>query len=201
MQQSLSTLLFPGYRRSVLNLLLFRTGQSLHGREIARRTGLPSGAVARELNLLADAGLLLRQKQGNQTLYSVNRRCPIFEEIAGILRKTSGIADVLAQALAPLSPRIEVAFVFGSFARAQESAGSDVDVMIVGSVDFGAVIDALHPAEEQLSREINSKVFSVQEWKAKVKLRNAFIIDVLDKPKIFLIGDKDDLEKLAGHKS
>lgn len=201
MQQSLSSLLFPGYRRDVLNLLLFKTDQPLHGREIARRTGLASGTVTRELNRLVEAGLLNRQRQGNQSLYSVNRACPIFEEVAGILRKTSGLAEVLAEALAPLAGRIETAFIFGSFARGVERAGSDVDVLIVGTVDFGAAIDALHPAQQQLGREINPKVFSVKEWKAKLAAKNAFIMDVLGKPKIFLIGDKDGLEKPGRHKS
>lgn len=201
MQQSLSSLLFPTYRRSVLNLVLFGTDQPLHGREIARRTGLPSGTLSRELNLLADTGLLARQRQGNQTLYSINRSCPIFEEIASILRKTSGLADVLAEALAPLSKRINVAFVFGSFARGRESAGSDVDVMIIGSVDFGTIIDTLHPTQQQLGREINPQVFSVREWKAKFFARNAFVMDVVEKPKIFLIGDKDDFEELGRRKS
>jgi predicted nucleotidyltransferase len=201
MQQSLASLLFPAYRRNVLHLLLFGTDEALHGREIARRTGLPSGPVARELNLLANAGLLLRRKQGNQALYTVNRACPIFEEIAGILRKTSGLADVLSEALAPLSKRIDVAFIFGSFARGKESVGSDVDVMIIGPVDFGAVIDALHPAQERLGREINPKVFSRKEWNAKLAAKNAFIMSVLDKPKIFLIGDRDGLEEPDRRKS
>jgi len=201
MQQSISDLIFPTYRRDVLNLLIFKTDRPLHGREIARRTNLPSGTVARELNRLADAGLLTREQQGNQTLYSADRRCPIFEEIAGILRKTTGLADVLAAALMPLGHAIEAAFIFGSFARGIERPGSDVDVLIVGSVDFGAVIDALHPVQQQLAREINPKVFSVREWQAKLAANDPFILDVLEKPKIFLIGDRDELEKLGGHQS
>ena len=140
MQQSLSAVLFPGYRRRVLGLLLLAPDQALHGREIARRTGLPSGTVIRELNRLTDAGLLKREKRGNQSLYSADRACPVFEEVAGMLRKTSGAADVIAEALAPLSDQIEKAFVHGSFAKGTAKAGSDIDVLIVGAVDLGAVV-------------------------------------------------------------
>src|SRR3984957_10359060 len=160
MHHSLSTILFPGYRRRVLGLLLLHPEESLHGREIARRTGLPAGTLTRELKRLAEVGLLNRQRRGNQLAYSANRNSPIFEELAGILRKTSGLADVVAEALEPLTDRIDVAFIFGSVARATETQGSNVDVLIIGAVDFGAVIDALHPAQQRLAREINPKVLS-----------------------------------------
>ena len=173
MHQSLSAVLFPGYRRRVLGLLLLQPDQCLHGREIARRTGLPAGTLTRELRRLASVGLLTQEKRGNQTLYRANRASPVFAELAGILRKTSGLADVVAEALAPLSDDINVAFIFGSVARGAESAGSDVDILIIGSVDFGAVVDALHPAQQQLAREINPKVFSVREWNAKLKGKSA----------------------------
>src|SRR2546425_2291175 len=82
MQQSLSELLFPGYRRRVLGLLLLHPDEALHGREIARRTGLPAGTLNRELARLAQAGLLKRERRGNQLLYSAERGCPVFEELA-----------------------------------------------------------------------------------------------------------------------
>jgi predicted nucleotidyltransferase len=200
MQQSLSALFFPASRRDVLNLLLFRAEGPLHGREISRRVALSSGNVIRELNRLAASGLLTRQKQGNQTLYAINKACPIVEEVAGILRKTSGLADVLAEALAPLAKKIQAAFIFGSFARGKEVAGSDVDVLVIGTVDLGAVIDVLHAAQQELLREINPKVFSVKEWRAKLAAKDPFIVDVLAKPKIFLMGDRDELEELGRRK-
>jgi predicted nucleotidyltransferase len=193
MHQSLAATLFPGYRRRVLGLLLLRPDESLHGREIARRIGLPAGTLTRELKRLAEVGLLTQEKRGNQILYSANRASPIFFELAGILRKTSGLADVVAEALAPLSEQIIAAFIFGSVARATETMGSDIDVLIIGSVDFGAVIDALHPAQEQLAREINPKVFSTREWKTNLKKKNPFVTDIMTNPKIFLIGEERDL--------
>jgi predicted nucleotidyltransferase len=201
MHQSLSAVLFPGYRRRVLGMLLLHPEESLHGREIARRSGLPAGTLTRELKRLADVGLLNRERRGNQLVYSANRQSPIFEELAGILRKTSGLADVVAEALESVTDRIEVAFVFGSIARGAETQGSDIDVLIIGSVDFGTVVGTLHPAQQRLARDINPKVFSSREWKAKVRERNPFVTDVLSKKKIFLIGDEHGLAELGRHKS
>jgi len=192
MQQALSAILFPVYRRRVLGLLLLAPDQALHGREIARRTGLPSGTVVRELNRLTDAGLLKREKRGNQSLYSADRSCLVFEEVAGMLRKTSGAAAVIASALAPLSDRIETAFIYGSFARGTAVAGSDIDVLIVGAVDLGAVIDLLHPVQISVGREINPRIVSPREWDTKRKAHSAFVTEVRANPKIVLIGDKDE---------
>ena len=199
MHRSLSSVLFPGYRRQVLGLLMLRPDETLHGREIARRTGLPQGTLARELKLLADVGILTRQTRGNQTLYCANRASPIFTELSGILRKTSGLADVVAAALMPLSDQIDVAFIFGSVARGAESAESDVDLLVIGSVDFGTIVEAFHPVQEQLGREINPKVFSVREWNSKIEQQSSFTADVLRKPKIFLIGGEHELAQPARH--
>jgi predicted nucleotidyltransferase len=181
-------------------MLFLHPDESLHGREIARRTGLPAGTLTRELKRLADVGLLNRDRRGNQLVYSANRNSPIFAELAGILRKTSGLADVVAEALEPLSDRIDMAFIFGSVARGAETQGSDIDVLIIGSIDFGTVIDALHPAQQQLAREINPKVFSAREWRSKLKEKNPFVADVLAKRKFFLIGDEHELAELSRHK-
>jgi predicted nucleotidyltransferase len=201
MHQPLSNLIFPGYRRAVLGLLLLNPDEALHGREIARRTGLPAGTLTRELRRLATAGLLKQERRGNQLLYSADRTSPVFEEIASVLRKTSGMADVLVKALAPLAAKIESAFIFGSMARGAETAGSDVDVLIVGTVDFGTVIDALHLAQRQLGREINPKVFSAAEWKAKIRAGSPFVKEILAKPKIYLIGGADESKKPGRRKS
>jgi predicted nucleotidyltransferase len=200
MQQSLAAVLFPGYRRRVLGLLLLSPGVALHGREIARRTGLPSGTVIRELNRLVGAGLLKCDRRGNQSLYCADRACPVFEEVAGILRKTSGAADVIAAALAPLSDGIQTAFIYGSFAKGTAKADSDIDVLIIGSVGLGSVIDVLHPVQNQVGREINPKLFSPREWNDRRKAKTAFVMELRANPKIFLIGDKDEFEKPRGRK-
>jgi predicted nucleotidyltransferase len=180
-------------------MLLLHPEESLHGRELARRTGLPAGTLTRELKLLADAGLLNRERRGNQLIYSANRESPIFTELAQILRKTSGVTDVITEALGPLSGAIHVAFLFGSVARGVERPGSDVDLMVIGSADFGSVVDALYPVQGTLAREVNPKVFSISEWKDKIQENNSFVIDVLAQKKIFLMGDERELAELSRH--
>ena len=197
MHQSLPALLFPEYRRRVLGLLLLRPDEALHGREIARRTGLPAGTITRELTKLAEVGLLRRTKRGNQQVYSADTSGPIFTELASILRKTSGLADVLVQALAPAATKLRLAFVFGSVARGQETSGSDVDVMLIGDLGFREAVELLHPCQATLGREINPKLFFTREFADKAATE-PFLIDVLAKPKIFLIGNAHDLEELVG---
>jgi predicted nucleotidyltransferase len=193
MQQALSELLFPGYRRRVLGLLLLHPEEALHGREIARRTELPSGTLNRELARLADAGVLKRERRGNQLVYSAERACPVFEELASILRKTSGVADVLAAALAPARERVRAAFVYGSVAGGRERAGSDVDLMVIGELGFAQAVKLLHPAQEVLGREISPRVYSVREWRRKRRAPDAFLRDVLARPRIFVMGGEREL--------
>ncbi len=200
MNQSLAPVLFPNYRRQVLGLLLLRPDEALHGREIARRTGLPAGTLTRELKKLAEAGLLKREKRGNQQVYRADTSCPVYNEVAGILRKTSGMADVLAAALAPAAAQLRVAFVFGSMASGRQVGSSDVDLMLVGDIGFAEALELVYPAQSALGREVNPRVFSALEFSAKAAVE-PFLQDVLSKPKIFLIGNQDDLAELARHQS
>jgi predicted nucleotidyltransferase len=193
-----SALLFPAsYRRRVLALLLLHPERALHVREIARLTGTTAGTLNKELTKLHAAGLLQRERVGNQVRYMANRASPVHAELASILRKTIGLADVLADALAPSAPAISAAFVFGSMARAGETAGSDVDVMLIGTLSFGDAVRLLYPAQATLGREVNPKVFIAEEWRARLKGKDPFIREVLAQPKIFLIGSDDELEKLG----
>jgi predicted nucleotidyltransferase len=185
----------------VLGLLLLHPEQAYHVREIARITGTAPGTVHKELTHLAHAGILERERRGNQLAYRANRACPIFDELASIMRKTSGLADVVAQALGPIASRVKVAFIFGSVAQARESASSDVDVMVIGDARFSDVVPLLHPAQATLGREINPRVFTVKEWRSKVAKADAFVHDVISKPKIFLIGTDDELGQLARKES
>ena len=201
MRADASSLLFPAsYRRQVLSLLLLHPERKLHVREIARLTRTAPGTLNKELTRLHEAGLLNRERVGNQVQYSANRSHQIYPELATILRKTVGLADVLIEALAPLARDVKVAFVFGSIARGNETAGSDVDLLIVGGLDFGSVVEALHPTQQQLGREINPKVFSVREWRAKLRSKDSFVREILAQPKIFLIGDDDELTELGRRK-
>lgn len=190
---TLASVLFTDYRRRVLGLLLLHPGQRYYLREIARLTGTVPGTLKRELTKLADAGVLSVEKAGNQVHYAANRDCPIFEELASILRKTSGLADVLADGLVPLAGCIEAAFVFGSMAGGKARAGSDIDLMVIGEAGFAELVACLHPLQELLGREINPKLYTRAEWQKLVQKRSAFVRDVLGKPKLFVIGNERSL--------
>ncbi len=163
-------------------------------------TDTTAGTLHKQLSKLTEAGILSKERRGNQLVYQANRSCPIFEELASIVRKTSGLAEVIARALEPLAPKVKVAFVFGSMARATESAHSDVDVMLIGDAGFGEVLQLLYPVQTELGREINPKVFTVDEWTSKAVTGDVFVRDVLSKPKLFLIGGSDELGELGAEK-
>lgn len=197
----LSSLLFGAYRGRVLGLLLLHPDQDFHVREIARRTGTLAGTVHKELDKLAQAGLLVREKVGNQLRYGANRSNPIFEELASILRKTVGLADVIRAALAELDSQIDCALIFGSLARAEEHAGSDVDVLVLGTPSFGATVQALYAAQKQLQREVNPVVMTVPEWQRKLAAGDGFVCAIMGNEKIFLKGDGYVLRQFGENQS
>ncbi|HJS88971.1 MAG TPA: nucleotidyltransferase domain-containing protein [Steroidobacteraceae bacterium] len=190
-------LLFGAYRRQVLSLLLLRPDESFYVREIARLTGAPAGPVHRELKALTEAGLLVRKASGNQVRYQASRDCPIYPELAGVFRKTAGLADVLREALSPAADEITAALVFGSVAQGKEKPTSDIDLLVIGSVSFENVVEATHAARERLGREVNPVVMSKDAFRAKQRGRDRFLSRVLKEPKIFVIGDASELGKLT----
>jgi predicted nucleotidyltransferase len=193
--------LFGAYRREIMALLLLRPDESFYVREIGRLTGVPAGSLHRELKLLAAAGLLRRSATGNQVRYQVDRTCPIHEELAGIFRKTVGLADLLRGALMPLAAKIRLAFVFGSVARGKEEATSDVDVLVVGSASFASVIEALGVAAERLRREVNPVVLTKAELHAKLAAGDRFVRRIAREPKILLLGDLGEFRELTENRA
>ena len=195
MNANISEILFKESRRKVLALLLLHPAKSFHVREIARITGTVAGTINRELRTLAEAELLVRETQGNQLHYCANTDCVIFEELASILRKTSGIADVLAEALLPLSKSIQAAFVYGSMANGKSTSGSDIDLCIIGDVDYLEAVRALSDTQHVLQREINPKIYSAVEWLNLTKKPSAFMAELLSTKEIRIIGNKDDIRE------
>jgi len=191
----LGSALFGKSRLAILCLLFLNADQRFYLRRIVNTTRFGMGAVQRELRLLSKAGLILREREGRHVYFRANRECPIFEELRSILVKTAGLADVLRDRLAPLADRCRVAFVYGSFAEGRDNAESDVDVMVVGDVTFAAVSDALGDLQTDLRREVNPTVYGLSEFKEKTS--TPFIASVLRKPKVFLIGNDDELARMA----
>lgn len=193
MSSKLAEILFKDYRKRVLALLLLNPDKRYHVREIARITGTIAGTLNKELARLADAGILTKESIGNQVQYSADRQCPVYEELASILRKTAGLVEVLANALVALEENIDVALVFGSMASDKATSASDVDLLVIGDVEFNKVAKAVYPSQEILKREINPKVYTQKEWKKLIAKQDGFAKEVMKQPKLFIIGTKDEL--------
>ena len=194
---SLAEELLGGSRTAVLATLLLRPDEALHVRELARLTGISAGTLHRELRALSELGLLVRRETGRQVFYSADRASPVFEELAGILRKTAGLADVLRSALAPIADRLQLAFVYGSMAAGEAKAHSDVDVMVLGEASFADVARALHPAQIALGREINPTVMTPADFARRRHTKDGFAVTVMRQPKIWLVGNNNDLAELG----
>lgn len=198
---TLSDGLFGKTRQVVLALLYGKTDRSFYTKQILDAVKIGRGTVQRELKNLTDAGIIVREVQGHQVYYRANERCPIFVELKNIVRKTFGVADVIKQSLSAKANKIRLAFIFGSVARSSDDRKSDIDVMVVGNISFGEIVDLLSSAEEQLAREINTVVYPVAEFKQKVESDHHFLKNVLAEEKIFLIGDDSELNRLVERKT
>ena len=191
----LSDTLFGRTRGAVLSVLYGHVGESFYLRQLARLTGKSLGPVQREVRQLVDSGLVTRRIEATRTLYSANQDSPVFAEIKSVITKTIGMHDVLNSALEELRRKINLAFVYGSVARSGETARSDVDLMVVGKVDFSTVVSKVAKAQKALNREINPTVYSVKEFQSK--LRGNFLTNVLAEKKVFIIGDENVLRQLG----
>ena len=196
-EKKLSSYLFNKTRRSLLALLFGRPDESFYVNQILQQLGSGSGAVQRELKMMTGAGIVVREKRGNQVYFRANSSSPIFDELKNIVRKTFGVADVIRESLDSIADKINVAFIFGSVARSTDDRASDIDLMIIGEVPFSDVSSTISQAEKQIRREINPVVYPTAEFRQKVMDQDHFVNTVFEGEKIFLIGDESELRRLA----
>ena len=189
--------LFGKTRQALLALLYSRADEEHLQESLIQLAGLGRGTVQRELEFLARAGVVKRTVRGRQVYFQANAQSPIYAELRGLVVKTSGVADVLRSALAPLSEKIAVAFIYGSVAKGAERRASDVDVMVIGEVSFTEASEALGKAQKAIGREINPSVYALSDFRAKLKAKHHFLRTVLGAEKVFLVGDERELGRLA----
>jgi predicted nucleotidyltransferase len=191
---SLADALFTTGQQRVLGLLFGQPERSFTVSEIIAATGAGSGAAQREVAKLLESGLVTLRPIGNQKRYQANAEAPIHAELVGIIRKTIGLAEPLREALASLADRITAAFVYGSVAKRSDTAGSDIDLMILSdTLTYADIVGALHPVIEQLGREVNPTLYSRAELARRIKQGNTFVTRVLEQPKLWLMGNESDL--------
>ncbi len=184
--------LFTETQQRVLGLLYGRPDRSFYTNEILRRTGMGVATIKRELDRMRNAGILTLTRVGNQHHYQADPRCPIYSELIAIVKKTFGVTEVVGEALVGLQDKISWAFVYGSIASGKERAGSDIDLMIIGDVEFAGVVGALSKAQDTLGREINPKIFSEKEWLRMKKRDDAFYKEVMNKARIDVLGSSSE---------
>lgn len=184
-------------RIAVLRLFLLNPDERFYVREVAMRSGQPRRGVQRELANLEALRLLEHTIDGNRKYYRVNKDCPIFPELKSLFLKTVGLGEALGEFLRRAQGAIPVAFIYGSYARGEESASSDIDLFVVGNMNARELADILAAAGSELSREINPVMMTPEEFSAKVASGNHFVLSVLEGPKTFLVGNAKDLGSLA----
>ncbi|MFQ6003357.1 MAG: nucleotidyltransferase domain-containing protein, partial [Candidatus Zixiibacteriota bacterium] len=183
--------------RKVLSLFFMHPDKQFYFREVIKLTGTKQGAIQRELKSLTKAGILELETRGNQTYYSVNKSHPIYDELRTIVLKTFGLVDILKNALTRYKNNIDIAAIYGSIATGEETAKSDVDLLVVGKISFETLSKTIAKAEKQLRREINPTLYPLKEFKEKIRQKNHFLRSVLKSKMIFLIGTEDELTRLA----
>lgn len=197
-RRSLADALFTKTQQRVLRVLFGQPDRSFYASELIRDAGTGSGAAQRELARLEESGLIVARRIGNQKHYQANAASPLFTELRNIVLKTVGLTEPLRDALKPLSSAIRAAFVYGSVAKATDQAVSDIDLMIISdSLTYGEVFGVLDRVTRALGRKVNPTVYTSAEFSKRARTENAFVTRVLEQPKLWVVGSKDDLPVAA----
>ena len=184
--------LFTSTQQQVLGLLYGCPHESFYMKQILRMTGMGVHTIKRELDRMVNAGILTLTRIGNQHHYQANPGCPVYQELLAVVRKTFGVVGILKAALQPIDEKLTRAFVFGSIAKAQDKADSDIDLLLVGKeLVYSEVIELLTEAEESMSRTINPTIYEIDQFSKKIKQDNAFVTRVMDQPKLWIKGEKN----------
>ncbi len=190
--------LFTKTQQRVLGLLYSSQGKRLYTNEIVRLADMGRGTVRRELARLVSAGLLLVTREGNQHYYQANPDGPVYEELLSIVKKTFGITDVIQEALMPVHEQIDLAFIYGSMAKQEETASSDIDLLVLtDSLAYSDLMTVLSDVELTLARPINPSIYTMAQIKDKLQQKNAFLTRVMEQPKLWIKGSADDIRKFS----
>jgi DNA-binding transcriptional ArsR family regulator len=193
---SLGHLLFGQTRGRILSALYDKPSSEFYVRQIARHIGGSVGTVQRELATLTAASLILREDRENQVFYRANGDHPVFPELHSLLAKTNGVFHMLHEALKSLGDNVEFAFVYGSFAKGEETAASDIDLMVAGNVSLDELLEIIAPVERALSRPINPTIYAGDELRSKIRAGNHFLNAIQGGPLVFLLGSENEFREI-----
>jgi predicted nucleotidyltransferase/DNA-binding transcriptional ArsR family regulator len=185
---NLGDALFTKAQQKVLTLLFGQPDKSFYLNEVVRYAAMGKGVISRELAKLTAAGLLVASRQGNQNHYQANANAAIFADLKQIVLKTFGLVGILQAGLAPILPQLQQAFVYGSVAKGEDHAGSDVDVMLVGNdLSYSEVMQLLAPIESQLQRSVNPTLYSPEEFAKRLENGQNFLTQIMAQNRIDLL--------------
>jgi predicted nucleotidyltransferase len=191
---SIAAALFSDSQARVFRWLFGQPEREFHLSELRRLTGLGSASLQRELNRLAEAGLVHSARVGNLRRFQANPESPVYGELVALTKKTLGLEPLLRQALLPLCPDLRAAWVFGSVAKQTETAQSDIDVMLIGeNLLLARILEVLLPLEAQLGRKINPTCYTSVDFQRRRADPDSFVSRVLAQPILPLIGDAHEL--------
>lgn len=190
--------LFPTVRGGVLTATLTQPDKWWYLSELAAFLGTSPSSLQRELKALVDGGILETRREGTRAYFKADTRSPVFPELRGLIDKTAGVVPTLQTLLRPLDARIVCAFIYGSVARSEEHAQSDIDLLVVGGVGLSDLAPALRKAEARLGREVNVTSYAAAEFRTKAAAKVHFLSEILRGPKLFVKGDQRDVDDLIG---
>lgn len=186
--------LFTTTQQKVLGLLSAQPDKSFYTKEILRVTGMGVATIKRELDRMLAAGILTMTRIGNQHHYQANPGCPIYSELIAVVKKTFGIAEVIREALLPVAEQIDLAFIYGSIAKNEETSASDIDLMVIsGSLAYSDLMTVLADCESALARPVNPSIYTMEQVKDKLQQENAFLTRVMEQPKLWVKGSDNDI--------
>lgn len=193
----LKEILISEVRVKMLSLLLVQShGESLHVRDIVRKVGTEINAVRRELQRMTRIGLLKRRPRGNKIYYDVNPQFIFYPELVSLVAKEVGLGAELIKRAKELG-NIRYAAVAKPLLRGRVAGSTDVDVLIVGSVDAVLLKEIITRAELEHKHEINYTVMGDEEFTFRKRRKESFIVQLLSQSRVMLIGDEEEFSSLV----
>ena len=192
---TLADILSSRVRAEIFRLLFGLNEKELHLREMERQVALSLGTIRQDLQKLVKLDLVKTRRDGNRLYYRANTEHPLYPEIRNLVLKTAGLVEIFKSVLD--REGVVVAFIFGSLASSKERSESDVDLMVIGTLGLRTLSSWLSGVSEQIAREINPHTLSVEEFRRRKQERNLFLTNVLESPKLFIIGNQNDLEAMG----
>lgn len=190
--------LFPAIRMRILASTVLRPEKQWYLTELASFLNTRPSSLQREVDALSKAGILEQRRDGRRVYFKADIKSPVFLDLKNLFEKTAGIVPVLQRELASFGERIQSAFLYGSVARAQEISASDIDLLVVGNVGLSDLAPALRRAERLLGRPVNPTIYSLDEFRRKMKAQDHFLTAVLKGKKQFIQGTPRELETITG---